>query len=197
MAFSSTASFGGAGFRIGGDPTNVLGRWDLGWITGTSYAVGRRINANGCSYVCYTTGTTGGVDPTASWSTQEGTFVTDGAVFLCQRKPLDGESIQAVVEIETDTLVGNVSPLISLIYRDTAGTDYQTALSDVALDGSEGVAGNRLPPFMRFVSYPLVLPNSNIRYLCVAVAGYGENGSSANIRVAAAYALNLSVSASV
>lgn len=197
LAFTSSASFGGAGFWIGGDPTNVLSRWDIAWAASTAYAVGRRVNANGCSYVCVTAGTTSGSDPTAGWSTQEGALVTDGAVFLCQRKPLAGEFVQAVVDLSFNTLVGNAMPRIQLVYRDTSGVDYITTLTDADLSAAEGVAGNWLPATARYVSLPLQIPNSNIRYLAVSVGLYGENGSSANMVVQRADIVNISQSAAL
>jgi lysophospholipase L1-like esterase len=86
LAFTSTASFGGAGFSVGGDVTNALGRWDQGYATSAAYAVGRRVNANGKSYVCVTAGNTSAADPTAGWSTTDGAIVADagGAVFICR-----------------------------------------------------------------------------------------------------------------
>ena len=193
MAFTSTASFGGAGFYIGGDPANVLGRWDLGWAASTAYAVGRRINANGMSYVCTATGTTGGTDPTAGWSTQEGALVTDGATFLCQRKPLAGELLVPSVDIDTSSLVGNVSLRLLLGFRDTGGTDTVSAMLDLDLSGSGGVAGTWLPSNLRIQGLPFTVPSSNIRYLFVSVAAYGENGSSATVTVNDASVLNISV----
>lgn len=195
LALTSSGTFGGAGFWIGGDATNVLARWDRAWTdigASTACAVGRRVNANGCSYVCVTAGTTGGSDPSAGWSTQPGTFITDGtAVFMCQRKPLSGERVQFVVEVEFDSLVGNATPLAFGYFRDTAGVNQIVVYGQPDVTGANGIAGNWLPARAMLVFDPLTLPNSNIRYLAIQIGLYGESGSTCNMRVLSASCVNL------
>jgi len=94
---------------------------------GQSYVEPR--TPNGYWYVCTVNGTTGATEP--AWPTNLGDTASDnGITWRCVQKINPGDSVYAQCEFQTNTLVGNGSVELSMLFQDQAFASLMQAIDN-------------------------------------------------------------------